>query len=185
MAELTDAEAVRATLAGDQSAFALLVDRYLRVTHAVAYAVLGNRADAEDVAQDAFLLAYHRLAQCRAPQHFRSWLLRIARNRAYNVADMIRVRRHEQLADRFEDTNAHANPAAYAEQQQTRAALLQAVASLKPVQREVVLLHDLEGIAHAEIARVLGTSELMCRKHLMQARRRLRILLDQHRDPDE
>jgi RNA polymerase sigma-70 factor (ECF subfamily) len=180
--DISDAEAVRATLAGDQSAFAVLVERHLRVTRAVAFAVLGNRADAEDVTQDAFLLAYRQLADCRAPDRFRSWLLRIARNRAYNVADLIRVRRHELLVDTIADARLLADPALNAERQQTRAALLQAVAMLKPIQREVVMLHDMEGLSHAEIARVLGTSELMCRKHLMLARRQLRVSLQRHRD---
>jgi len=179
--DISDAEAVRATLAGNQAAFALLVERHLRVTRAVAYAVLGNRADAEDVTQDAFLLAYRQLADCRAPARFRSWLLRIARNRAYNVADLLRVRRAERLSDALEDWRVAADPELHTARREARAALLQALAELRPVQREIVLLHDVEGLSHAEIARIVGTSELMCRKHLMQARRRLRVLLQHHR----
>ena len=182
--DISDAEAVRAALAGDPSAFALLVERHMRVTRAVAYAVLGNQADADDVTQDAFLLAFQRLAECRTPMRFRSWLLRIARNRAYNVADFLRVRRHERLVESMVDNHA-VDPALHAERKQAADALERAIATLKPLQREIMLLHDMEAMTHAEIARIVGTSELMCRKHLMQARRQLRTQLHRHRLRDE
>jgi RNA polymerase sigma-70 factor (ECF subfamily) len=173
---------VRAAQAGDRVAFSTLVERHLRVTHAVALAVLGRAEDAEDAVQDAFLIAYDRLADCRDPARFRSWLLRIVRNRAYNLMEYRRVRRHDLLDDSQPDLQPANDPLAGVERSQLRERLSAALARLKPVHREVVLLHDLEGLAHAEIAHALGISEPMCRKHLMNGRKLLRSLLQREND---
>jgi RNA polymerase sigma-70 factor (ECF subfamily) len=180
--DLADAEAVRRTLAGEQNAFSVLVLRYIGPAHSVAYGVLGDELDAEDVVQDAFLIAFQRLSECRQPARFRSWLLRIVRNRAYNVADYRRLRRHEELSDVGAPLATEPDPATAAANRELREALTAALQRLRRVECEVLLLHDLEHLTHAEIATILGTSELMCRKHLMNARRRLREGLAGHRE---
>ena len=166
-----------AAQAGDAAAFGVLVERHLRIAHAVAFAVLGRADDAEDTVQDAFLIAYRRVDECRKPPRFRSWLLRIVRNRAYNLAEYRRVRRHEPLEDWTRLPDA-VDPLQTAETRQLRDRLADALGRLKPIQREIVLLHDLEDLRHAEIADALGISELMCRKHLMNARKQLRLMLE-------
>ncbi len=166
--------------AGDAGAFAQLVHRYIAVAHAVARAVVESDADADDVVQDAFLLAFKELRSVRDASRFRAWLLRIVRNRAYNVVEFRRVRQHEVLSG-FEPTSEDADPSVLAERSDARAAILRALATLKPVPREVLWLHDVEGFSHAEIAELLGTSALMSRKHLMNARRALRGELRQYR----
>lgn len=167
-------------LAGDSGAFTVLVHRYAAVAHAVAMGVLGSEADAEDVVQDAFLLTYRELRSVRDPASFRAWLLRIVRNRAYNVLEFKRVRRHEVLSG-YEPASDDDDPSSLAERSDARAAIMRAMDTLKPVLREVLWLHDVEGFAHAEIAELLRTSELMSRKHLMNARRALKVQLHQHR----
>jgi RNA polymerase sigma-70 factor (ECF subfamily) len=178
---LEDADAVARTLAGDASAFALLVHRYTPTAHAVAYAVVQSDADADDVVQDAFLIAFRKLHTASEPQQFRAWFLRIVRNRAYNVMDFHRVRRHDELSG-GEAASVESDPQSRAERSDTRAAIARALAKLKPVLREVFLLHDAEGFQHAEIAELLGVSELMSRKHLMNARRLLRGVLHPYRE---
>jgi RNA polymerase sigma-70 factor (ECF subfamily) len=178
---LGDADAVARTLAGDAAAFAHLVRRYTPVAHAIAYAVVQSDADADDVVQDAFLMAFRMLHTTKDPQQFRAWFLRIVRNRAYNVMEFRRVRRHDDLSGTEPASDDH-NPALQAERSDARAAIERALGRLKPVLREVFLLHDAEGFQHAEIAELLGTSELMSRKHLMNARRLLRDELQQYRE---
>jgi RNA polymerase sigma-70 factor, ECF subfamily len=177
---LADADAVARTLAGDPGAFALLVHRYTGIAHAVAYAVTQSDTDADDVVQDAFLLAFRKLRTASDPQQFRAWLLRIVRNRAYNVVEFQRVRRYEVLSG-AEPASDDSSPALLAERGETRAAIVQALSTIKPVLREVFLLHDTEGFTHAEIAALLGTSELMSRKHLMNARSLMRDALERYR----
>src|SRR5688500_3546073 len=76
---------VRRARAGDAGAFEQLVRRHLRAAYSVALGVTNDPADAEDVAQDAFIAALERLDECRDPDRFSGWLLRIVRNRALNL----------------------------------------------------------------------------------------------------
>lgn len=131
--------------------------------------------DAEDVCQDAFVKALEKLDDCRQPEKFVAWLLQIVRNRARNYKDYRRVRRAQPL-----ETTAVASlssPGRDAERSELRGALEEALSQLSEVQREVVLLHDLEGWKHREIGDTLGVSEGAARQHLFAARRKLRELL--------
>src|SRR4051794_41859903 len=80
----SDDQLVSAALAGDLEAFARLVDRHRDVVLRVAARIVGED-EAEDVAQDAFLRAYHRLARWRGEGRFRTWLLQIAHNSALDA----------------------------------------------------------------------------------------------------
>jgi len=180
----SDARLVARARAGEAGAFEALVRRYLKPAHAVALGVLGNPADAEDVCQDAFLAALEKLDECRDPERFAAWLLRIVRNRALNFRER-RARREGEPLERVSSAwmaGSGADPAREAERSELRGRLLQALAVLPPSQREVVLLHDLEGWPHREIGELLGTSEGAVRVRLLQARRRLRGLLGEEQE---
>jgi RNA polymerase sigma-70 factor (ECF subfamily) len=167
--ELPVGDLVRRARRGEPQAFDLLARRHLRAAYAVALAVLGRPSDAEDVAQEAFVVAIERLEQCREPDRFSGWLLEIVRTRALNALDRRKRRDGPELVE-----DAAAAAAAPDGDVALRARLLDALAALGPVQREVVLLHDLEGWTHAEIAAALGLSETNCRQYLFTARRALR-----------
>jgi RNA polymerase sigma-70 factor (ECF subfamily) len=160
---------VRRARRGEVAAFDELARRHLRASYAVALAVLGRPSDAEDVAQEAFIVAIERLDSCREPDRFSGWLLEIVRTRSINA--LAKRNRRDGVHDEVDRAAADtAGPADVA----LRARLLDALAALTPVQREVVLLHDLEGWTHAEIADALDLSEVNCRQHLFTARRALR-----------
>ncbi len=93
----TDSRLVALARAGDARAFEVLVRRHLRSAHAVALGVLGHPADAEDVCQDAFLTALEKLDDCRDPNRFAAWLMRIVRNRALNFHESRALRQGEPL----------------------------------------------------------------------------------------
>jgi RNA polymerase sigma factor (sigma-70 family) len=158
---------------GEPAAFEALVRAYLRPTYAVALAIVGRPADAEDVAQDALVLAFERLDSCREPGRFAAWLLQIARNQAKNWLDRRKLRDVPAGDGGAEPIDPAAQPDAGVE----RRGLLRALWALRPAEREVVLLHDLEGWTHGEIAAALGISEVHSRQHLFQARQRLRAAL--------
>ena len=82
--DVSDATLVERTRRGDAAAFDTLVRRHLRAAYAVALARVGEPADAEDVCQDAFITALRRIDDCRQPDRFAAWLLRIVRNRAHD-----------------------------------------------------------------------------------------------------
>jgi RNA polymerase sigma-70 factor, ECF subfamily len=174
--ESTDEEPVHRTLAGEQSAFAGLVRRHRRAALARALAILGDPADADDIAQEAFVHAYEQLATCRHPHRFASWLLTIVHRRSLN---RLRGDRRRRLVPLDESLPAERSDAAVAslERADLRSRLLAALARLAPIQREVVLLADVEHWPHDRIAAATGISVLMSRRHLSDARRRLRALL--------
>lgn len=152
-----------------------MVRKHLRAAYSVALAMVGRPADAEDVAQDAFLAAFEKLGMCREPARFSGWLLQIVRNRARNWLDRRRLR---------DGTDTEGLPAPEVdgprpEQAGIRERLLSGLALLPEAQRMVVLLHDLEGLTHPEIGAFLEISEGMSRQHLFNARRVLRVRLSQ------
>lgn len=175
MPDASDEELIARAIDGDGAAYATLVRRHYRTAFSVALARTADRADAEDVCHDAFGRAALQLETCRDRSRFVPWLCTIVRNQAHNQRKRARVRRAEPL----EHTTACSadDPALTAARRELRARLERALAELTPAQREVVLLHDLDGWTHADIAGALGTSEGMSRQHLFQARRRLRELL--------
>jgi RNA polymerase sigma-70 factor (ECF subfamily) len=162
---------------GETGAFEGIVRQHLRPAYAIALAVLGRPSDAEDVAQEALMIALTRIGTCREPKLFRSWMFQIVRNHARNWRDRRRLRDvapSEQIAE-----SVHSGPAPDA--MAFRFRLLEAMKLLGSMETEVVLLHDLEGWTHPEIAAALGISVVMSRQHLFQARRKLRTSLHEIR----
>jgi len=173
MSEESSRELVERAKQGDGSAFEALVRAHLRAAYAVALAVCGSPAEAEDLAQEGFMVAFQRLDGCRNPDRFGPWLLQIVRNRSLNRLQ--RARSHHRSLELL----AAAVPTSSRTELEAdrRRRLLAALAELPPREREVVLLHDLESWTHAEIAAALGVSEVNARQLLFVARRKLRALL--------
>jgi RNA polymerase sigma-70 factor (ECF subfamily) len=175
----SDASLVRRARLGEVAAAGALLRRYFRPAYLIAMARLGNRADAEDACQDAFVRCLERLAECRDPDRFGAWLLQIVRNTAHNRGDYLRIRVAEPLSPDL-DAHTRENPDIDIQRSELRSALRRALAELPVIQREIVLLHDLQGLRHAEIAGHLELSETMSRRHLSDARKRLRDLLGEY-----
>jgi RNA polymerase sigma-70 factor (ECF subfamily) len=176
LTESSDAQLVDRTLDGETGAYAELVRRYRRAALARALAILGEPSEAEDVAQESFVQAYDQLGTCRDPARFGAWFLAIVHRASLNRHRSIRRRRSVPLEPDLEDSR-QADPAVSVERGDVRRRLLGALSQLSPVQREVVLLADLEDWSHAEIAEKTGLSVTMSRRHLSDARRKLRGLL--------
>jgi RNA polymerase sigma-70 factor, ECF subfamily len=180
--EPSDAELVAAVRRGDREAAGLLARRYLRACRSVALAITGEEASAEDVCQDAFVVAIDRIADCREPDRFSGWLLQIVRNRARNRVRDAKPRRMLPLESADAPAVGGGSVAGDgwdrgAERAELRDRLLAALKRLPEVRRNVVLLHDLEGWTHREIAERLELPEGTVRSHLHHARRQLRELL--------
>lgn len=173
----SDEELVALILRNDTAAFEVLMRRYFRMAFLVAYAQIGNRHDAEDVCQDAFVRCWERMRECRDARRVSHWIMTIVRNTAHNRRDYLQLRATEPL-DAGTTVAAAGRPDRDAALDELRTRLTAALLTLPEIQREVVLLHDYEGWKHAEVAERLGLSELMSRRHLSDARKRLRSLLD-------
>jgi RNA polymerase sigma-70 factor (ECF subfamily) len=170
----TDARLVRRARDGDRSAFESLVRRYLKTAYAVALAELADPRDAEDAVQDSLITALERLDDCRDPAAFAGWLRRIVRNRARSVRRRERVRETDSLESVGGTAASWHDPARDLDRSELRHRLETALVSLTDVQRRVVLMHDLEGYRHREIAVDLDIPEGTVRSHLFFARRALR-----------
>lgn len=168
----TDARLVEAARLGDVAAFDALVKRYARPAYALAYTIVRDRPDAEDICQDVFVRALERLEDCRTPARFAGWFFAIVRSTAQNFQRRERLRRGPAI-DGLDPTSRD-NPARDAERSELRARLGDALAQLSDNECSVVLLHDLEGRGHREIAAALGISEVNSRQQLFAARRKLR-----------
>ena len=179
----TDARLVARVRRGDRQAAGALAERWLRACRAVALAVTGDEADADDVCQDAFVAAIQRIDDCRQPERFGPWLLQIARNRA---RDHLRARARPLLSlEGMAIESPRASPQVEAERGDARARLLAALRELPEERREVLLLHDLEGWTHREIAERMGLPPGTVRSHLHHARRRMRGLLPELEETDD
>lgn len=172
----SDASLVARAARGDDRAADTLLRRHFRSSYLVALARSGNSYDAADICQEAFIKCLARLDTCRQPERFGAWLLQIVRNTAHNHMAYVRVRATDSLGAHLE-LASQCRSDAHLQQLELRKALRDAMAQLTPEQREVVLLHDLEGLTHHEVAVHLGISVLMSRRHLSDARKRLRSIL--------
>lgn len=179
----TDARLVARVRHGDRAAAEALAQRWLRACRAVALAVTRDDADADDVCQDAFVAAMERIDDCRDPARFGAWLLRIARNQA---TDRLRARaRPVRSIDGMEMASPEASPQREAERGDARERMMAAMEQLSAERREVLLLHDLEGWTHREIAERMGLPPGTVRSHLHHARRTMRTLLPELEERDE
>src|SRR3954447_8897388 len=149
-----DDQLVQDTLAGDLHAFEGLVERHRELVLRVAARIVGDD-DAEDVAQDAFLRAYHRLSRWRGDGPFRTWLLHIAHNSA---VDAINGRRVDAVpldgaTEEIPDT-PEGSPASRLESAERLRRLDVKLKALSPQHRTVLVLRDVEGLSYDEIAAV-------------------------------
>jgi RNA polymerase sigma-70 factor, ECF subfamily len=163
---------VIAAKGGDQEAFGGLVRLHQKRAYAVARAIVTVHEDAEDAVQEAFIRAYQALDRFHTDQSFGAWLARIVANASLDIARRRKVRTTEELHDSFADT--FRDPG---ESDELRQRLNEALQTLPERMRSVLVLHDVEGFAHAEIGRMLGIPEGTARSDLHHARLRLRGML--------
>jgi RNA polymerase sigma-70 factor (ECF subfamily) len=173
---MTDAELVVRTRAGDPDAFGTLVSRYYDACWRFAYHMLGERADAEDVVQEAFLRAYLAIGRYDERDQFRGWLFRILTNQCRNALTSRGRRTRRFVQDDLAIQLAPAPLGALAAGVED-AALLRALAQLDPLQREAVLLKYAEGLEYGEMAAMTGAGESALKMRVKRGSERLRALL--------
>jgi len=164
---------VQATLRGDLRAFDTLVERHRDVVFRVTARIVGSDEAAEDVTQDAFLRAFHRLERYRGDAPFRTWLLRIAHNTAVTYVTRSGRTAAQPLTAVEEDVAhsvARGGPAEQLERRERLARLDTKVKGLSPRHRTVLVLRDIEGLSYEEIARVTESPVGTVKARLHRAR---------------
>ena len=185
--ESTEAELIRRVCNGKPEAFEELVRPYERLVYVTAISILKNQADAEEVAQEAVLKAFSKLSSFRAECKFSTWLIQIT----YNEARM-RLRKdhrhlYESIDEQLEGSEGDYWPRDFAdwrpipsellEENETRQALQNALNSLSPTHREIVILRDVQNLSIKDAATILGVSEGIVKTRLHRARLVLRDAL--------
>lgn len=169
----SDAALVRQVLTGDVDAYAGLVARYRDRLGRYAVHLLGNRADAEEALQDAFVRAYRALGRCEDPERFGPWLFRILVNRCRTLGAQ-RARRERLLASNGPVADAPADPA---ERQAWAEAIRWALGRLAPEQREAFLLKYVEERSYEEMAELTGAGISALKMRVKRACEQLRAML--------
>jgi RNA polymerase sigma factor (sigma-70 family) len=169
----TEKELIAMVLAGRAEAFEPLVTPHRGPLLALASRLTGNRDEALDVVQEAFLKAYRSLRSFDTGRSFRNWLFQIAANEA---RDRGRKKGRERAAfpEVVDRAPAQADPEARHDRRELRADIMRSLAALSPREREVFVLRDLEELDIRETSRVLGCSGLSVRVNLSSARKKLR-----------
>jgi RNA polymerase sigma-70 factor, ECF subfamily len=176
MTQRSDAALVARAAAGDVAAFGALVERHNELAVRVGARLVGPD-DAQDVAQDAFLRAFHRMDELRDPKLFRPWLLRIVHNAAVDLLQRrsrrARVESDESGIEGEVAEPAERTPARLLEEREQRDRLARKLRLLRPEHRSVLVLRDLEGLSYEEIAVATGMPMGSVKGRLHRARAEL------------
>ena len=170
-----DAGVIARAARGDEPAQRAIYEQYAERIFRLANRMSGNVATAEDLTQDVFLRAFARLDQFRGESRFGTWLHRLAVTVILNGTRERGTEHREITLD-----PARANSGAHAAiEPDTKERVRQAVAALPPELRMVVVMYDVEGYSHDEIAEAMGVSSGASRMRLLRARQLLRGTLAQ------
>jgi RNA polymerase sigma-70 factor, ECF subfamily len=172
---------------GQTELFQALIQPYERTVFAVAYSVVNNGADAEEIAQEAFLNALKGLKNFRAEAKFSTWLIQIALNEARMRLRRSRTQAHQSLDEPAGDQDSDYVPRDLADwrdipsealaRKELRQIIEKTLGSLRSIYREVLVLRDVQGLSTAEASRVLGISEDVVKTRLRRARLQMREAL--------
>lgn len=183
----SESELIAFARRGDRDAFYELVRPYERMVYATAISVLKNSADAEEIAQEAFLKAFVGLKSFRAEAKFSTWLLQICYNEARMRLRKARAHLYDSLDDLSENSDGTFWPKDFAdwqpipsellEEKEIREAVQDAINSLSPAHREVLVLRDIQHLSVKETTTILGISEMNVKTRLHRARLQLRDAL--------
>jgi RNA polymerase sigma-70 factor (ECF subfamily) len=166
-----DGDLLAASTAGDQQAFSRLLSRHYRPVYRVAWRMLNGNAEAEDVAQEAFLKLWQNPAQLREAKALRGWLMRVASNLAL---DRLRRRPHEELeaAEKIEDKGGATGRDL--DRRTARLRVDRAIAKLPDRQKLALTLVFFEGFGNIEAAKAMDTTVEAVESLLGRAKRNLK-----------
>ena len=173
---MTDRDIIQRVLEGDVEAFSRLVDRHYARCARVALRILGNREDAEEAIQDAFLRAFKALGDYEDRERFSAWLTRILVNQCRTV--LARTRRRDAVFADFDLQRL--TFAASAEPEDAAWPDLEHVLERLPAeQREAIVLKYADDLTYEEMSRITGAGESALKMRVQRAFARLRALLQE------
>lgn len=174
----SDDQIVRRVQGGDRNAYNLLVLRYQHKVIQIALKFVNNQADANDIAQEAFIKAYRAIGNFRGESGFYTWLYRIVTNTARTYLESTSKHRHNVDVD-AEDINSQDHQGALTspdspdriiESQELQKTIMQALAQLPQELRQAITLREVEGRAYDEIAKLTSVPVGTVRSRIFRAR---------------
>jgi len=192
---ISDPVAVERTLAGEREAYRVLVERHSQYVYRLAYRMTGNKEDAEEVVQEAFLRAYQKLQQFAGNANFGTWVYRIAANYAI---DRLRQRKSEDSrrerpkrvvggqpeSDPLSEVkDAAPSPERLAGSAQLAAKMKEALDTLTPAERTAIVMRHWDGCGIEEIAAVLKSNTSAAKNTVFRAVQQLRLALQPFAEP--
>jgi len=176
------AELVARAKAGDTAAFDELVRKYRARVYSLALHLTGQASDADDITQDAFLKAYHKLPEFEGRSEFFTWIYRITLHRALNAKRDRKRRRTVPMDDprlvAAVAVDAEGDPERATQLRDRYRALLEAFDQLTPLLQTTVVLTTLQGLSYKEAAVVLETTEGTIAWRIHEARRKMAAYLE-------
>jgi RNA polymerase sigma-70 factor (ECF subfamily) len=190
--EISDPELVARTQAGDPTAFDELVRRFSPRLYGLVYNMTSNHEDTNDLLQEIFAKAFRAIGGFQGKSSFYTWIHTIAVNRTLNFLKK-RGRRYSVSLDDtnnavendpiFIEATSTSDPVREAGLKELQKRLNEALLKLSSKHRAVVTMFDIQGMPHAEIAKILGLSEGTVRSRLFYAHRELQSYLEEFRKP--
>lgn len=168
-----EARAIEAVRGGDAGPYDYLVSKYSKRVVSIAWGIVRNAHDAEDLAQEAFVKAFQNIGRFKEGEPFGPWIYRIVTNLALDVVKHRSRFRHEELSE-LEPAARRDNAELGAVTSELSARIDRAIQSLPEHQRVVARLFLVEQFDHAEIASMMNLSEGTVRSHLSLARKKLK-----------
>lgn len=171
---------------GDEHAFTCLVKAYQDKVFSMAFYMTKNRQDAEDVTQEVFLKLWRTLGTYRGDASPQVWILQIAKHTCYDYLKTRGRRETEPLYYEHDGqeverplptTPEQSDPAKAAEQNERREQITQALMQLPPEQREVLILHYMQGLSYEQIARLAGQTQGTIKSRAFRAKKILKNIL--------
>jgi RNA polymerase sigma-70 factor (ECF subfamily) len=188
-APIEDLQLVRASQTGDAGAYDELIRRYQERIYATIYHMTSNHEDANDLAQETFIKGFQAIKSFKGDSSFYTWIYRIAVNKTINFLKQRKNRTHMSLNDL--DFNAENDPDLVAlisdrtprrdiGLSELQEKLNEAMQKLSPVHRLVVTLHDVQGLSHEEIGKIIDCNIGTVRSRLFYARQQLQAYLSDY-----
>ena len=180
-----DAVSIERCRKGSNTAFEVIVRKYMIDAYFIALGLVGNREDALDLSQEAFIRAYNNIEKFNSERRFFPWFYQILRNLCFSH---LRKRKREQ--GRFvtgldsEQTNIEAAaaddfaPDIVAERSESKDRVWKAISKLEPKHREVIILRHFQNLSYEEISKVLLCNKGTVTSRLYYARKRLKEILE-------
>ena len=183
-----DTELIARTQAGDASAFDELIVKYSPRLYGLVYNMTSNHEDTNDLLQDIWAKAFRSINGFRGQSSFYTWIHSIGVNMTINFLKKRGRRHHMSLDDidsgiqhdkEFIELTASSTPVREADLSELQKRLNEALQKLSPDHRAVVTMFDIQGMPHAEIAKIMGVSEGTVRSRLFYAHRQLQNFLSE------